>query len=97
MPERPVFEDKNVLTTFVKECELQRDRDGSIETVIRHAHDEGFSILDCMTIVKQVYGVGLGEAKRLVTSHPSWRVETEKMDTFSQGLADALEREPQVP
>jgi ribosomal protein L7/L12 len=91
MQEKPIFADKGVIAEVVSECQSRAAGGASQEAVIRYLHDKGFSILDCMKIVKKVYGIGLNEAKTRVTAHPSWRLETERMNEFNRGLTEALE------
>ncbi len=39
---------------------------------IRTLHDQGLTIIESMKAVMTEFGVGLGEAKILVTSHEAW-------------------------
>jgi hypothetical protein len=62
--------------------------DGSIEEVIDGLHSEGLSITDAMKAVRILYGINLGEAKRLVTAHPIWS----SVVRANEPLHDALEK-----
>lgn len=56
-------------------------------------HDEGLSIVDSIKVVRWIYGMPLGEAKRVVATHPSWAKLSQKMDAVHADLIAAIENE----
>lgn len=95
--EKPIFADKGVIAMMTEECKRRSDAGASTEEVIQYIHDKEFSILDCMKIVKRVYGITLDDAKMLVTSHPAWAMETGHIRSLGEALADGFEKESQIP
>jgi cyclic pyranopterin phosphate synthase len=53
-------------------------------------HDDGVTIIDAIKAVRSLYRIDLGEAKRLVTSHPDWASETAAGDELHQVLEDTF-------
>lgn len=43
-----------------------------LDATIVFLHAEGLSIVESIRVVTELYGLGLGEAKRLVTANPVW-------------------------
>jgi len=43
-----------------------------LDPTIVFLHAEGLSIVESIRVVTERYGLGLGEAKRLVTANPVW-------------------------
>ncbi len=93
MTDRPIFEDESALALTVEQCKRKEDSGASTDEVIVFVHDQGFSILDCMKIVKRVYGVDLGEAKLMITRNPAWSAESDRMRSLGEAFADFLEHE----
>jgi ribosomal protein L7/L12 len=44
----------------------------SADEVIKYLHHQGISIIDAIKVIREVYGISLGESKRLVTSNSAW-------------------------
>jgi ribosomal protein L7/L12 len=42
------------------------------DDVIASLHADGLSIIESIKAVRTLYGVGLGDAKQIVTAHPVW-------------------------
>ncbi len=49
------------------------------EQVITNLHLRGFTILEAIKAVKQLYGLSLQEAQGRVMGHPKWRDEASKV------------------
>ncbi len=57
---------------ILEEQQRRVAQDEPIEHVIASLHAEGLTITDSMKAVRSLYGVDLGIAKELVSSHPVW-------------------------
>ena len=64
---------------------LQHDGKGSDE-ILAAMKDRGLTITEAIKASMQLFGVGLGEAKLLVTSHPSWNQTAEVARPFQDNL-----------
>jgi hypothetical protein len=60
----------------------------SIEKVISYLHNDHVSLLDSMKIIRTLYDMSLGEAKKIVLEHPAWaNVDRTAETIFLQVLA----------
>lgn len=69
----------------------QRVREGEpVEQIIASLHADGFTILDAMKAIRALYGLSLGEAKRLVTSHPIWYQVVKANESLHEELVQVM-------
>ena len=66
-------------------------KDESIEDVIAHLHMEGLTITDSMKVLRLLYGIRLGEAKKLVAAHPVWLSVVQANEPFHAELEHIAE------
>lgn len=59
-----------------------------VNATIDQMHKQGFSIIQSIKFVHLTYDIGLGEAKHLVSSHPSWSVDIEDYDRFHREMTE---------
>lgn len=57
-----------------------------IEDAITQLHQQGFSIIASMRVLRAVYGISLKEAKDYVSNHPAW----ESLTTATKPLHEEL-------
>lgn len=43
-----------------------------VSDIISYLHQQSISIIDAIKVIREVYGISLGESKRLVTSNSAW-------------------------
>lgn len=79
----------STIEVTVEECEEVAKNAGR-EDLIRYMHDRGLSIMDSIKVVRWMYALSLGEAKRIVTAHPIWTNVVRNADTVHEQLIDAL-------
>lgn len=60
--------------------------DESIEDVIARLHMEGLTITNSMKALRLLYGIRLGEAKKLVAAHPVWLSVVQANEPFHAEL-----------
>jgi len=66
----------------------------SQDAIVADARNQGFSVIDTIKIVRQLYDIGLGEAKIIVTSHPAWAVEAQNMARLADAFIEVMRKEP---
>ena len=64
---------------------------------IGHMKRQGLSPIDAIKAVRSQFSVGLGDAKRLVMSHPAWAVEAAATATLCDEIEVALHQLDQNP
>ncbi len=74
---------------FDELLKLQRDG-GSREEVVAAMKDRGLTIAQAIKASMHLFGVGLGDAKRLVASHPSWSETAQAAGPFQEDLIQAF-------
>jgi hypothetical protein len=79
--------DEKETQAVIQRYRLRVESGVSASTVIRELHDEGFWILESIKLIRSIYSVDLGEAKRLVVNHPVW----DEVIEASEPLYDSLE------
>ena len=62
---------------------------GSDEVLTAMKH-QGLTGAEAIKAVMQLFGIGLGDAKTLVTSHPSWQAESQATGPFQDDLIRAF-------
>jgi ribosomal protein L7/L12 len=80
----------------IKECQEKVGRGVSISDVIAYLHHQGLDILDSIKIVRQVFGMPLGESKQLVVGHSVWAGEAQKADALHQEIEEALREDQEA-
>ena len=68
---------------------LHRDGRSSDEILIV-MKERGLTIAEAIKTSMRLFGIGLGEAKSLVSSHPSWNQAAEAAKPFQDGLIEAF-------
>jgi ribosomal protein L7/L12 len=68
---------------------LHRDGKSSGE-ILTAMKERGLTITEAIKASMQLFGIGLGEAKSLVTSHPSWSQTAEAAKPFQEALIKAF-------
>lgn len=91
--EPPAFREKQAIDVAVT-LYRQRMREGlSQNAMIADLHEQGFSILDTIKVVRRACDVPLCQAKEVVTRHAAWHVETGRMAAFADVMEAELARE----
>jgi hypothetical protein len=75
---------------LIGECRKLKQDGVDLESVVAYLRDEGCWKIDCIAILREVLGISLGDAKRLVYGSSTWRDVREQDDTFHDELIDAL-------
>lgn len=69
--------------------------------LIGEMKDRGLSIIEAIKAVREVFGVGLGEAKQLVANHPAYveiaRAADPLHEELIQVFEDAVRQENEAP
>jgi ribosomal protein L7/L12 len=79
---------------LVDECRALRIAEGATEEdMIVYLRAQGCYKLDAVVVLREVFGLGLGEAKALVHLSPTWQDAREKDDAFHETFVSALEGE----
>ena len=68
---------------------LQQDG-SSTDEILRAMRDRGLTIIQAIKASMQLFGIGLGDAKSLVSSHPSWNQTAEAARPFQDDLIKAF-------
>jgi hypothetical protein len=79
--------DEKETQTVIQRYRLKVESGATPDTIIRELHDEGFWIIESIKLVRGIYSVDLGGAKRLVANHPVW----DEVVEASESLYDSLE------
>ncbi len=67
-------------------------RDGrSIDEILMVMKERGLTMTEAIKTSMQLFGIGLGEAELLVTSHPSWHRTVEAARPFQDELIQAFQ------
>ena len=69
--------------------ELQQDGVSRDEILIA-MKDRGLTIMEAIKASMRLFDVGLGEAKTIVASHPSWSQTAQAAEPFHEALIDAF-------
>ncbi len=56
---------------------------------------QGLSIIEAIKATREIYSIGLGDAKQLVTLHPAWRTEALAAGPLHDAAMRLMEREAQ--
>lgn len=75
---------------ITEECRALAEERGAERAVVDRLAELDVDILDAIKVVRRVCGVSLGEAKRLVTSHPKWRAAAESAQTLHDEFEETL-------
>jgi len=62
----------------------------SREDIIARLHEDGLWIIEAIKAVRRLYGVGLGEAKQLVSTHPSWITIARQAEPLHEAVTEWL-------
>jgi ribosomal protein L7/L12 len=81
---------------LIGECRKLKQDGVDLESVVAYLRDEGCWKIDCIAILREVLGISLGDAKRLVHGSSTWRDVREQDDTFHDELIDALVEKPET-
>lgn len=71
---------------IILKCKARIDSGADRNSLISYLHNEGLSIIEAIKVLKYVYGISLGEAKALVTTHPAWSEEIKNADILHNEL-----------
>lgn len=74
---------------FDELLELQRDG-RSREEILAAMKDRGLTIAQAIKASMHLFDLGLGDAKRLVASHPSWAETAQAAGPFQEDLIQAF-------
>ena len=74
---------------------LHRDGRSSAE-ILTVMKERGLTITEAIKASMQLFGIGLGDAKSLVSSHPSWNQTAEAAKPFQDDLIQAFRDAPRV-
>lgn len=83
----------NNLRKAVDECRAATERGATREEIVARLHERGISIIDSMKVLKELYGLSLGEAKAVVTAHPAWISAVTRADVLHGEIVEALSKE----
>jgi ribosomal protein L7/L12 len=72
--------------------EFQSLKEGgsSTDEILRAMKDRGLTIIQAIKASMQLFGIGLGDAKSLVSCHPSWNPTAEAAQPFQDDLIKAF-------
>lgn len=75
-----------ITDTFAEALRAGRSRDD----LVRDMKEHGLTILEAIKTARELFGVSLGEAKLLVSSHPDWRQTAEAGAALHEEIIQAL-------
>lgn len=87
----------NDFINIVKKCRESIKHGMSSEDIILYLHQKGATITESMKVIRELYGLSLGEAKALVTAHPIWTDTVRGADVLHQEIGNALQKETELP
>jgi len=61
-----------MIESIIQECLVAKKEGAGLNDLIPWIKSQGFTITESMKIIMGVYGISLGEAKRVVVQHPVW-------------------------
>lgn len=73
--------------TILRECRKKSEQGATSESLVIYLYYKDINIVDSMKILREIYGISLGQAKTLVTSQPVWS----KVVKGTEPLHDDLE------
>jgi ribosomal protein L7/L12 len=80
------------LKRYAKESEEAVARGLAPSDVVRLLHERGLTIIESIKVTMRVYGLSLGEAKKLVTNHAVWAAHVRAADELHDELEIELRR-----
>lgn len=75
---------------LIADCKLRSSQGADREDLFSFMRSQGCSKIDCIVMLKEVFGIGLREGKELVHFSAAWEDVREAHDKFHQQLADEL-------
>ena len=75
---------------LISECSRLDENGVSLENIIAYLRSEGCWKIDSIAILREVLGIGLGDAKRLVHLSATWHDVRNQDDELHDRLNDAL-------
>lgn len=75
---------------LIAECKRRSEGGEDMEAIIGHLRTSGCSKIDSIAVLNATYGIGLGEAKRIVHVSPTWADTRVSDDKFHESIEDAL-------
>lgn len=73
--------------TALEKCQEMNAHGQSTGQLIEFLQRSGITITESIKIVKQTLGLSLGNAKKIVSSHPAWRGIAQAAEPLHQELA----------
>ena len=73
-----------------EEFQSLKEGGSSTDEILRAMKDRGLTIIQAIKASMQLFGIGLGDAKSLVSSHPSWSPTAEAARPFQDDLIKAF-------
>jgi hypothetical protein len=64
-----------------------------VNEILTELRLDGTDVIDCILVVRDLYGLTLGEAKRTVLICPAFADEREGFEAFQDGPTKAVERQ----
>lgn len=62
----------------------------SREDIIARLREDGFNIIEAIRALRELYGMHLGEAKQLVSAHPSWIPVARQAEPLHEAVTEWL-------
>ena len=75
----------------IEACREAIAQGASREDVIDHLHKDGRGIIEAIKALRLLYGINLGKAKRLVSTHPSWIAIAHQTEPLHEAAEAAIE------
>lgn len=71
------YDSPDAVARFIDDYQTLSERDKGIEPTVVRLHAQGLSVGDALRILRRLYNIHLGEAKRFLFGHPVWHKEHE--------------------
>ena len=78
---------------MIEEIQNRVNEGLSIESNIKYMYDADTSIMESIKIIRKVYSISLGEAKKLVSTQPCWMETVDKNKPLHDACEQILNRD----
>jgi hypothetical protein len=78
---------------IMKDCREQLKQGSDRGDLIIYLHQHGATIIESIKVLMDVYGLPLGDTKRLVSAHPVWKDVVAAATPLHEELEEEIENE----
>lgn len=77
----------------IEECASQVEQGSTISEIVEELHQDGLTITESIKIIREVFHISLGDAKRTVSANPVWLGVVEASKPIQDAFIDSLKRD----